>query len=372
MDPRTIPSSSTFTSDCPLLHERRHLLPYLRPEQYYREQPRAATEATVPAVQHLRRLVLPARRLLPETVLVEYGKTSGKSERQTAQPPPGDGDPPAFAGNAVCACLDGSVVHAHGKGLGEVALRPVSRGDGRRVAIWRLPDRARVRQLAVAEPRGGGGSALVAARLACEVHFAAAATEGGASGGRELREVARTRFPARAHHVCMSPCIRGEAAVLVAGGGLQLLRLERAASSSAAGCGASSSASAAAGGAAAAPLQSVPLPWQAEGGAEAEGCWAAAEYAEHPRCLYAAHGATLWRADLRSPSAPSRLFQLDAMHQQYSDALDRPLLHAADRLCGLAVPRGGMAGPLLGCVSAASLLLLDTRSLACPVQQWRA
>ena len=158
MEPRTIPSSSTFTSDCPLLHERRHLLPYLRPEQYYREQPRAATEATVPAVQHLRRLVLPARRLLPETVLVEYGKTSGKSEWQTAQPPPGDGDPPAFAGNAVCACLDGSVVHAHGKGLGEVALRPVSRGDGRRVAIWRLPDRARVRQLAVAEPRGESSS----------------------------------------------------------------------------------------------------------------------------------------------------------------------------------------------------------------------
>ena len=302
----------------------------------------------MPAVQHLRRLVLPARRLLPETVLVEYGTTrtqSGKtrttSVRQTAQPPPGDGDPPAFAGNAVCACLDGSVVHAHGEGLGEVALRPVSRGDGRRVAIWRLPDRARVRQLAVAEARGGGGSALVAARLACEVHFAAAATEGGASGGRELREVARTRFPARAHHVCMSPCIRGEAAVLVAGGGLQLLRLDRAASRSAAGCGASSSASAAAAGAVAAPLQSVPLPWQAEGGAEAEG-WAAAEYAEHP------------------------------MHLQYSDALGRPLLHAADRLGGLAVPRAGMAGPLLGCVSAASLLLLETRSLACPVQQWRA
>ena len=50
----------------------------------------------MPAVQHVRRLVLPARRLLPETVLVEYGTTrtqSGKtrttSVRQTAQPPPG-------------------------------------------------------------------------------------------------------------------------------------------------------------------------------------------------------------------------------------------------------------------------------------------
>ena len=414
--PRTISSSSTFTSDCPLLHDRRYLLPYLQPEQYYRERPRAAA-ATVPAVQQLRRLVLPARRLLPEAVLIEQATESGHALRVTAQPPQGDGDP-AFAGNAACACLGGSVVHAHGEGLGEVALRSVYRGDGARVAIWKLPDRARVRQLAVAE-RPGGRGALVAARLSSAVHFAAAEEEGGASGGRALREVARTRFLARAHHVCMSPCIRGEAAVVVAGGGgLQVLRLERASSSSSS-CGASRSASAA-GGAGAAPLQSVVLPWQADGGAEADGCWAAAEYAEHPRCytplpcesscytplpcesrpayhargqpltmathplpryaehprcLYIAHGAALWRADLRSPSAASaasRLFELDTMHAKYSPELDRPLLAAADRLGGLAVPRSGMAGPVMCCVSATSLLLLDTRSLKCPVQQWRA
>ena len=236
----------------------------------------------MPAVQHLRRLVLPARRLLPEAVLIDPSMGVRKSRRTIAQPPQGDGDP-AFAGNAVCACLDGSVVHAHGEGLGEVALRSVNRGDGARVAIWRLPDRARVRQLVVAEPPGGR-SALVAARLSCAVHFAAAATEGGASGGRALREVAHTRFHARAHHVSMSPCIRGEAAVVVAaGGGLQVLRLERASSSSSS-CGASSSASAAGRAGAAAPLQSVVLPWQTDGHTEADGCWAGAEYAEHPRC----------------------------------------------------------------------------------------
>lgn len=354
-----------------MLNERRHLLPYLQPEQYYRERRRAAAETTVPAVQHLRRLVLPARRLLPEAVLTH--KRSGLAACVTAQPPQGDEDGAAFAGNAACACLDGSVVHAHGEGLGAVALRSVDRGDGARVAIWQLPDRARVRQLAVAEQPGGRG-ALVAARLSCAVHFAAAAEEGGESGGLALREVVRTRFLARAHHVCMSPCIRGEAAVVVAGGGgLQVMRLDRASSSSSSSsCGASSSASAARVVGAAAPLQSVVLPWQADGGAEVDGRWAAAEYAEHPRCLYVAHGAGLWRADLRSPSAASRLFELDTMHEKYSPELDRPLLAAADRLGGLAVPRGGMAGPVVGCVSATSLLLLDTRSLACPVQQWRA
>ena len=250
----------------PLLHQRRHLLPYLLPEEYYKDELWPKVPEMPPAAQYLRRLESPTCRMWPQPAAAAAGAASDA----------------AFAGNAMC-CLDGGhVLHAHGEDLDAVALRSIDEDAGQpSVALWQLPGRSRVQQLTAETAWGSGSSSdLVVARTKHSVHFAAAeAAEGEA--GRRLREVGAASFRdgRRPRHACVSPCIRGDVAVLVAGSGLQMLKVDRS------GGGAAAAAAEAAAEAApvARPYQRVAAPWQGE---EEAACWAGVEWSEHPRCLH--------------------------------------------------------------------------------------
>ena len=405
--------ASTSSSDEPLLHDRLHLLPYLRPEHW---EPRTATLTPVLpllrplAALQLRRVVQPwSLRLQTEPAPVKRSYRRPK----VADPTDDDGaaDAPAAAqtstaqtalvttdraipGNAACACAVARrplLLHAHGEAMDTVALRDlggrVDNGDGddgddgaptALAATWKLPERRRVRQLA---SREGVDRTLLAARVDTCVHFGVAreATAAGAQRRQQLSitDIGVVRLAASVHHVCLSPCVAGEAAALLADGTLEVARIDHGASH-----GAPSTAGASSSGevegfattittteAAVRQQQRLQLPWH--GDASAAPDWAAAEYGEHPRTLLVGGGTDIWLADLRAGGAngPVKLFDL---------ATPQLRLPSGDALRALAVPpaattisaAASLPGPLVAACTCTSLLLLDCRCLRAPLQQW--
>lgn len=258
-----------------------------------------------------------------------------------------------FAGNCLAVCPGGGeprLLCASGLGLDSLCLlRPDAHGL-QALGAHPLPAGRRVRQVSCVQL---GDDWLGVARASYWLHFVRI-TAGGA-----LSCAGVSRLRSLPTHATLNPRVGGEAAAVLEDGHLVTMRLERNV------------------------LQAAPallpsaerwrwgdarvarLPWQADA-SRPPLRWSAAEWGEHPRLLYVANPAQLYRVDLRAPRG-SLLLDLH-------EAPWRP----RDPLSALATPRPGGTygcdvgggGALVALASSHSLLLLDTRCVRAPQQQW--
>eukprot|EP00900_Chrysochromulina_parva_P015739 jgi/Chrpa1/24166/Chrysochromulina_OHIO_Genome00009997-RA len=329
-----------------------------------------------------------------------------------------------YLGNAMCLLEDTMVgpcvLHAQGPDLDALELHSLEpppsavRGRGRRqppvAAATAGPlarcalECSRIRQVSASGRGAGVADRVVLARTMYSLHFLSLREDSDRQvapedlnelrqGDRELRQRDRNlRYEiaplavagcpaseARPLHACLHwhPSFREEAACLLGDGRLKLLKLER--SHSTAPCEAK-----------ARPLRGVALRDDCvhvhtgsggggggggggSGGGSGGGLsgvgdgdlfgWGAVEYAEHPRTLFVASSAGLFRTDVRTGLESTLLFDVRRMRVPLAP------LHAG----AMVVPRpdGDRPSTLVVLASAQHLLAIDVRMPGAPLRQWR-